>query len=47
MHERGIHFIFVFLSVDCSTFLKLGFTPCKAEKPLGDMELQEKEVQKD
>ena len=26
---------------------KLGFTPCKAEKSLRDMELQEKEVQKD
>ena len=28
-------------------FLKLGFTPCKAEQPLQDMELQEKEIQKD
>ena len=28
-------------------FLKLGFTPCKAEQPLQDMELQEKESQKD
>ena len=27
-------------------FLKLGFTPCKAEQPLQGMELQEKEVQK-
>ena len=47
MHESGIHFIFVFLAVDCSTFFKLGFTLRKAEKPLGGMELQEKEVQKD
>ena len=30
-----------------SDFLKLIFTPCKAEKPLRGMELQEKEVQKD
>ena len=28
-------------------FLKLGFTPCKAEQPLQGMELQEKETQKD
>ena len=28
-------------------YFKLGFTPCKAEKPLQGMELQEKEVQKD
>ena len=28
-------------------FLKLGFTPCKAEQPLWGMELQEKEVQID
>ena len=28
-------------------FLKLGFTPCKAEQPLQGMELQEKEAQKD
>ena len=28
-------------------FLKLGFTPCKAEHPLQCMELQEKEAQKD
>ena len=27
-------------------FLKLGLTPCKAEQPLQDMELQEKETQK-
>ena len=26
-------------------FCKLGFTPCKAEQPLRDMELQEKEAQ--
>ena len=26
---------------------KLGFTPCKAEQPLQDMELHEKEAQKD
>ena len=29
------------------TFFKLGFTPCKAEKPQQGMELQEKEAQKD
>ena len=28
-------------------FLKLGFIPCKAEQPLQDMELKEKETQKD
>ena len=28
-------------------FSKLGFTPCKAEQPLRNMELQEKESQKD
>ena len=27
-------------------FLKLGFTPCKADQPLQDMELQEKKAQK-
>ena len=27
-------------------FKKLGFTPCKAEKPLQGIELQEKEAQK-
>ena len=26
-------------------FLKLGFTPCKAEQPLRGMELQEREAQ--
>ena len=33
---NGLHF-----------FLKLGFTPCKAEQPLRGMVLQEKEAQKD
>ena len=28
-------------------FLKLGFTPCKAEQPLQGMELQGKEAQKE
>ena len=28
-------------------FQKLGFTSCKAEQPLQDMELQEKEEKKD
>ena len=28
-------------------FLKLGFTPCKAEQPLRGMELQEKKHKKD
>ena len=28
-------------------FFKLGFTPCKAQQPLQEMELQEKEAQKD
>ena len=27
--------------------LKLGFTPCKTEKPLPGMELQEKEINDD
>ena len=27
-------------------FFKFGFTPCKAEQPLGGMALQEKEAQK-
>ena len=27
-------------------FLKLGFTPCKAEQPLRGMDLQEKEATK-
>ena len=27
-------------------FFKLGFTPCKAERPLRGMELQEKKAQK-
>ena len=28
-------------------FFLMGFTSCKAEQPLQDMELQEKEAQKD
>ena len=28
-------------------FLKIGFTPCKAEQPLLRMEVQGKEAQKD
>ena len=28
-------------------FSKLGFTPCKTERPLKGMEFKEKEVQKD
>ena len=28
-------------------FIKLGFTPCKAEQPLQGKELHEKETQKD
>ena len=28
-------------------FSELGYTPCKVEQPLQDMELQEKEAQKD
>ena len=28
-------------------FFKKGFTPCKAEQPLQDMKLQEKEAKKD
>ena len=32
---------------DRHIFLKLAFTPCKAEQPLQGMELQEKEAQKD
>ena len=40
--------VFVDLSkaVDHVIFLKLVFTPCKAKQPLQDMELQEKETQK-
>ena len=34
----------LFLNID---FLKLEFTPYKAEQPLQGMELQEKETQKD
>ena len=30
----------------CVIFFKLGFTPCKAEQSLRDMELQEKEAKK-
>ena len=33
--------------IGIAIFLKLGFTPCKAEQPLRGMELQEKEAQKD
>ena len=28
-------------------FFQLGFTPCNTEQPLQDMEIQEKETQKD
>ena len=28
-------------------FVLMGFTSCKSEQPLGDMELQVKEIQKD
>ena len=28
-------------------FVLMGFTPCKSEQPLGDTELQVKEIQKD
>ena len=34
-------------SISLTTFLKLVFTPCKAEQLLQGMELQEKEAQKD
>ena len=33
--------------IDEEFFLKLGFTPCKAEQPLQGMKLQEKKAQKD
>ena len=33
--------------LDFFFFLKIGFTPCQAEQPLPDMELQEKVVKKD
>ena len=36
-----------FLDILALIFLKLGFTPCKAEQPLQGMKLKEKEVQKD
>ena len=39
--------IFVSILKPYPFFLKLGFTPCKAEQPLQGMELQEKETQKD
>ena len=31
----------------CLDFFKLGFTPCKIEQPLGHVQLQEKDPQKD
>ena len=34
-------------SLTLKHFLKLGFTPWMTEQPLRDMELQEKETQKD
>ena len=37
---------FNFFVVQKCLFLKLGFTPCKAEQPLRGMELQEKEKKK-
>ena len=48
--------IFLFQSIGALTlnellkfadFFELGFTPCKAEQPLQDMELYENEAQKD
>ena len=33
--------------LETGPFFELGFTPCKTEQPLKDMELQEKETQKD
>ena len=35
------------IAADRTFFLKLWFTPCKAEQPLRGMELQEKDTQKD
>ena len=37
----------IFFCEDQAFFLKLEFTPCKAEHPLRGMELQQKEAQKD
>ena len=37
----------IFLIICFYVFSKLGFTPCKAEQPLGGMELQERKAQKD
>ena len=37
---------FLKVRMEAMFFLKLGFTPCKAEQPLQGMELQEKEAQK-
>ena len=46
MCSNSFQFQFLYLLFK---FLGLGFviTPCKAEQPLGGMELQEKEAQKD
>ena len=33
--------------IDLIFFLKIGFTPCKAEQPLRGIELQEKKHKKD
>ena len=38
---------FKFINMSFFFSFSLGFTPCKAEQPLQDMELQEKETQKD
>ena len=52
-HLKGIGFkdaVFITKSMKLYIyiyFFELGFSPCKAEPPLQDMELQEKEAQKD
>ena len=42
IYNQLSHYSESFLNI----FLKLGFTPCKSEKPLRGIELQEKEAQK-
>ena len=49
-HLKGIGFkyaVFITKSMKLFFFFELGFSPCKAEMPLQDMELLEKEAQKD
>ena len=45
--KNGTFFVDVINGWPKYFFLKLEFTPCKAEQPLQGMELQEKETKKD